>query len=271
MNNVFEEYRNKHKGQRVFLIGNGPSLGETDLDLIKGEISFAMNRVSMLYDKFDWRPTYYLFSSTNVRPDKPWAKQWQDSVIRAASDEKTTSFIARIFKDHVDRGTGDLDSVKWFDSLSETKPAADGSISKNCFSRDVVQRIDKSGTTMNLALQLVYHMGFSEVVFLGADLGWKLDKGTSTDPNHFDKSYTADISKPEKTNNQMRNIHSLALRNFTDSQKETKFYNASKKTVLDVYPIIDFEKYMAGEIVFREEDLESARSFWGTKPQFQGG
>ena len=270
MNKVFEKYKNLHKGERVFLIANGPSLAETDLSLIENEHSFAMNRISMIYDKFPgWRPTYYLFSSTNVRPDKPWAKQWQESVIRASSEQKTTPFIARMFKQYIDPND-DIPKIQWFDSMSETKPALDGSISKNCFSRNVVERIDKSGTTMNLALQLVYYMGFSEVIFLGADLGWKLDKGTSTDPNHFDSSYTADISKPEKTNNQMRNIHSLALRNFNDSQKQTTFYNASKKTVLDVYPIIDFEQYMQGNIVERESDLAIARQYWNRPPQFQG-
>jgi hypothetical protein len=271
MNKVFESYRNIHGGERVFLIANGPSLSETDLSLIENEYSFAMNRISMIYDKFPiWRPTYYLFSSTNVRPGKPWAKQWQESVIRASTEEKTTPFIARLFKPYIDPNDK-IPSIKWFDSMSETKPAIDGSISKNCFSKNVIDRIDKSGTTMNLALQLVYYMGFSEVVFLGADLGWKLDKGTSSDPNHFDSSYVADISKPEKANNQMRNIHSLALRNFNDSQKGTIFYNASKKTVLDVYPIIDFEEYMKGNIVYRDDDFKSAQQYWSQPPQFQGG
>ena len=92
MNKVFEEYKDIHKGQRVFLIANGPSLSETDLSLIENECSFAMNRISMIYDKFPtWRPTYYLFSSTNVRPDKPWAKQWQSSVVRASKEEKRES------------------------------------------------------------------------------------------------------------------------------------------------------------------------------------
>jgi hypothetical protein len=269
MNKVFEEYKDIHKGHRVFLIANGPSLSETDLSLIENEYSFAMNRISMIYDKFpNWRPTYYLFSSTNVRPDKPWAKQWQESVVRASSVEKTTPFIAEMFKQYIDP-KDTMTNIKWFNSMSETKPAQDGSISKNCFSRNVLERIDKSGTTMNLALQLVYHMGFSEVIFLGADLGWKLDKGTSTDPNHFDASYTADISKPVKTNNQMRNIHSLALRNFSDSGKETKFYNASKKTVLDVYPIIDFEEYIAGNISYRDDDMNIAKNYWDKPPQFQ--
>ena len=37
-------------GKRVFLIGNGPSLNKTNLDLIKNEYSIAMNRISLIYE-----------------------------------------------------------------------------------------------------------------------------------------------------------------------------------------------------------------------------
>ncbi|HJD45240.1 MAG TPA: hypothetical protein H9909_00215, partial [Candidatus Mediterraneibacter norfolkensis] len=51
--------KNKHKGERCFVIGNGPSLTAEDLELLKGEITFAANRIYMLFDRTDWRPTYY--------------------------------------------------------------------------------------------------------------------------------------------------------------------------------------------------------------------
>ncbi len=268
MNKVFEKYKNIHDGERVFLIANGPSLNSVDLDMIKGEKCIAMNRISMIYDKTDWRPTYYLFSSTNVRPDKPWHKQWQKSVKDAISEKSTTCFIADQFRGYLDP-YGFFSDVKWFNKMSENKPDSDGNISDNCFSTNVVNRIDKTGTTMNLALQLSYLMGFSEIVFIGADLGWTKDTGTNSDPNHFDKNYVAEILKPEKANNQMRNVHSLSLRYFLERDKEVKFYNASKKTVLDVYPIIDFKSYVKeGKIVERKEDLIVAKSFWNKSPQY---
>ena len=35
---------------------------------------------------------------------------------------------------------------------------------------------------MNLALQLAYHMGFKEIIFVGTDLGWTKDVGTRMIP-----------------------------------------------------------------------------------------
>lgn len=37
-----EQYRNKHAGERCFILGNGPSLKKTDLSLLKREISFGL-------------------------------------------------------------------------------------------------------------------------------------------------------------------------------------------------------------------------------------
>ena len=261
-NTVFENYKDKHKNERVFLIGNGPSLAETDLNLLKNENTIAMNRISMIYDKNkDWKPTYYLFSSTNVT-DNIWGAEWLSSVHSAISELSTTSFIASIFKEYIDPQKK-FNNINWFDSLSETRPNNKGDIVKESFSTNIIERIDKSGTTMNLALQLAYHMGFKEIVFIGTDLGWTKDVGTKNDPNHFDKNYRANISNPYKANQQMRNVHILALSVFNKNKPDVKLYNASIKTVLDTYPIIQFYDYVKdNKIIIRDEDNRKANLFW---------
>ena len=261
-NTVFENYKDKHKNERVFLIGNGPSLAETDLNLLKNENTIAMNRISMIYAKNkDWKPTYYLFTSTNIK-DKTWGTNWLSSVHSSISELSTTSFIASIFKEYIDPHDN-FNNVKWFDSISETKPNTKGEVTENSFSTNIVNRIDKTGTTMNLALQLSYHMGFSEIIFIGADLGWTKDLGTKVDPNHFDKNYRANISNPYKANQQMRNVHRLALSVFNKNKPDVKIYNASIKTVLDTYPIIQFYDYVKdNKIIIRDEDYEKASLFW---------
>ena len=59
------------------------------------------------------------------------------------------------------------------------------------------------------------------------------------------------------------------MKKFIERGKVVKFYNASKKTVLDVYPIIDFEAYInEGKVVERSEDLKKAKSYWNKAPQY---
>ena len=270
MNTVFEKYKDKHKGDRVFLVANGPSLANTNLDLIKDEISIALNKVSLIYPKNKlWRPTYYLYSSTNVN-SPIWGQSWIDSVREATQEDRTTSFIANQFKPAIDPNNT-IPQINWFKGLSENKPNTNGDILESCFSRNVVERIDKSGTSMNLALQLAYHMNFKEIIILGSDLGFVPDSGSTSDPNHFDESYRADIAsyKIKKINNQMRNVHSLAYKNFLARDKNVKFYNASLKTCLDVYPIIDYEKYIIdNDIVFQQEKLNQAKQYWDAPHQY---
>ena len=265
MNICLTKFRNKHAYGRCFIIANGPSLAKTDLDLLKDETCIAMNRISLMYDKHEWRPTYYIYASTNVN-NKDWGDAWTQSVQTALNVPSTKSFVAEKFRDRVDP-KNKYNQVNWLTSISESKPDIQGNINPSCFSTDVVKRIDKSGTSVNIALQLAYHMGFAEIVFVGADLGWTKDKGSHSDPNHFDKNYRADISNPEKANYQMRNVHSLALKNFKE-RGAIKIYNASKKTVLDVYPIIELEEYLKGTVVVREEDVAKAKEFWTRPAQY---
>ncbi|WP_431283406.1 hypothetical protein ACQW02_00955 [Humitalea sp. 24SJ18S-53] len=42
----------RHKGQRAFIVGNGPSLRQTDMSLLKDEITFGSNRCFLGYE--DW-------------------------------------------------------------------------------------------------------------------------------------------------------------------------------------------------------------------------
>lgn len=262
MNNFFSKFKDKHKNKKVFIIGNGPSLKDTNLNLLKDETSIAMNRVSLIYEKNkDWKPTYYLFTSTNV-VSKDWSKEWKDSVIKSIKENKTTSFISEQFKEIIDP-ENQFEKVYWMKNVTEIKPDSNGRVNPNSFSRNIVERIDKSGTSINLALQLAYHMGFSEIIFLGTDLGWTKDLGGKSDPNHFDPNYRADIPNPLKANIQMRNIHKLGYSNFKKYKPNTSFYNASKKTVLDIYPIIDFEQFIINnKIIIRDKDQIIARNFW---------
>jgi hypothetical protein len=41
------------------VIGNGPSLRPEDLDRLGSEITFASNKIYLVFDQIAWRPSYY--------------------------------------------------------------------------------------------------------------------------------------------------------------------------------------------------------------------
>ncbi len=45
---------------RIFLIGNGASLKNTNMDLLIGQDSMAVNKIHKFYPFTQWRPTHYV-------------------------------------------------------------------------------------------------------------------------------------------------------------------------------------------------------------------
>ena len=54
-----KKFKNLYKGKRCFVVCTGPSLTYDDLELIKNEYSFGMNSITKIFDKTDFRPTFY--------------------------------------------------------------------------------------------------------------------------------------------------------------------------------------------------------------------
>ena len=92
---MIEAYQNKHHEDRVFIIGNGPSLAHTPLEKLNDEITIAMNKINLIFEDASWRPTYYIFYDIAYDPtheDIADAKQ-------AIKEEKNRLFRAQV-KNH---------------------------------------------------------------------------------------------------------------------------------------------------------------------------
>jgi hypothetical protein len=61
-----EGFRDCHRGQRCFILGNGPSLRDTDLSRLRGEVTFGMNRIYLLFPELGFPTTYYVAVNTLV-------------------------------------------------------------------------------------------------------------------------------------------------------------------------------------------------------------
>lgn len=65
---ILRSLKDVHKGERCFIVANGPSLRAEDLDRLQaaGEITFAMNRIYKIFPQTSWRPTYYACEDINI-------------------------------------------------------------------------------------------------------------------------------------------------------------------------------------------------------------
>jgi len=238
MNNI-QHLKGRGKGKRIFLVGNGPSLNDMNLDLLVGEDTLAMNRIELIYPKTKWRPTYYIFCSSNCA-DSRWGKGWSKSVVKASNHEDTIPLIWHRYKDTIEKNAGKPlhKSTIYLKKFSENSVGSD-----ECFSTNAEERLDKSGTTMNVALQLAYYMDYDEVYLIGIDSNWKTatdtlksDKG---DINHFHPEYHAHIGDGGKEFWRMNTTHKTAKKFF--EKKGTKIMNAGLNSAINAYEKIEFE------------------------------
>lgn len=85
------QFKDKHKGERCFIVGAGPSLTLEDVNLLKDEVTFSMNSCVKLFDQTDWRPTYYVISDGNVF--KTLQEEINTADLRTAFYADTPSFF----------------------------------------------------------------------------------------------------------------------------------------------------------------------------------
>ncbi len=170
------EMKDVHKGKRAFIIGTGPSLKKTDLNKIKGEITFGLNRSYVAFPEWGFSTTYLCVTNDLV------VEQFVNDIIALPIPK----FIAWRSHRHfpADMPVSELPN---FIYTSYTGPR---------FATDVRSRVWEGATVTNLALQIAYHLGIEKAILIGVDHNFA-SKGDANktvvsqgdDPNHFMPNY----------------------------------------------------------------------------------
>lgn len=167
-------YRDKHAGETCVIVGNGPSLRNTDLSLLQGIPTFGLNRIYLGGEDLGFTPTF-LVCVNNYVLEQCWHE------IRELEMPK---FVQRT--PHTQKpGPNTI-----FLRLGRVHRSDFG------FSTDPVNGLWISGTVTYVAMQLAFWMGFTRVLLVGVDHAFetqgppnKLVVSEGDDPNHFNKQY----------------------------------------------------------------------------------
>lgn len=142
-----EAFRDKHKGERCFILANGPSLSSMQLSSLRNEITFGMNRIYLLFEQLGFSTTY--FSCVNYLVLEQFAKD-----INELNMPKFLNWNMRSFYSSRDENTIFL---KFHSGI------------RDYFGKDLTTKISAGGTVTFACLQIAYYMGFNEVVLIGLD------------------------------------------------------------------------------------------------------
>jgi hypothetical protein len=167
------QYADMHAGQRCFIIGNGPSLRQTDLSKLHGEITFGVNRIYLLFPELGFNTTY-LVGVNDLLLEQCAAD------IQGLCLPKFLTWRAR----------------QWFHPDPQLFFLDTDFTGPEDFCASITGRFFEGFTVTYVALQLAYQMGFSEAILVGVDHNF-VTQGTANqaiisqgdDPNHFTPNY----------------------------------------------------------------------------------
>lgn len=189
------ELENKYSGERIFLIGNGPSLQDTPLEKLNSEYTLAMNKINYIYDSTSWRPDFYYVSSPLSKVSNK--KETMVAIKENAENSSTICLLNSTyssyfsgeniyFTDRIKLNTG----VNPFHqaSLNEIEQMDISHLSK--YWSDNLSHFAYHYHTMYEAVQFAVYAGFEEIYFVGTDLGMEYSNphmifSGGMDPNKY--------------------------------------------------------------------------------------
>ena len=174
--------------KRAWIIGNGPSLNETPLDLLRGEISFGMNGIWRIYKQVRWRPTHYYMVDFNTSVPR---EEWETG-IRIHQEMGIPMWLSTVYRDgfpeghpnHKDmpEGMKDLKNVHWVKDCKHKPYHAGNSHGSQAWH---LPEICTGYNHISGVMQVAVMEGFGPLYLLGCDLNYFSDPRM----NHFDPDY----------------------------------------------------------------------------------
>ena len=232
----FAGIKGKYAGKRIFILGNGPSLNQMPLYLLKNEYTMCFNRFPLMYERVNWKPNFYAVTD--------------DLLLRDMGEEinKTTEDVDYSFFPDLHPSNLNVKKV-----IKQRKNVMWLHVDKPEFS-DHLPACGINKTVVNAGIQIAAWMGFSEIYLLGVDMTFgdqKIKKGNSRnwqaqgdDPNHFDPRY---FNAGRKYHNPMvgEMLEKFELCREFFEPRGVKIYNAGYGGKLEAFERKDFDSLLS--------------------------
>lgn len=233
--NIFwKENRNKYKGYRGFVIGNGPSLKINDLDFLQNEVTIASNKIYLAFEKTEWRPSFHTMC---------------DRLLWGKLRNEIYKYIDNIIIPHKFFGGNKVNNI-YFKDLGLFQFHDIG------FSSDILDGVFSGDTITYMNLQIAVHLGLNPIYLIGCDHYYLGESNIANHyssirhsdfNNHFIKNYRV---KGEKVNPASIDMMTNAFKNAKTfcEKNNIKIFNATNGGHLKVFPRVDYYSLFPGNV-----------------------
>ncbi|QWG73458.1 DUF115 domain-containing protein [Bacillus mycoides] len=221
-------FKDKHKGERCFIVATGPSLKLEDLEMLKNESTFSMNSIVLSYEDTSWRPTYY-----GIQDLRAYEKL-KESISTANMPYTFCGISTKKLSPPI---SGDF--IAYPLNLLDHNGAKLKHFTK--FSDDAFSVIYDGFTITYSLMQLAVYMGFKEIYLLGVDCNYT-EKG---------KNYLKDYITQTDFNAGYLMAQSYKVAQEYAEKNGVKIYNASRGGKLEI-----FERANLDELTFLKGNVD---------------
>jgi hypothetical protein len=236
---LLDGFVDRHKGQRCFVVGNGPSLNQIDMGLLHNEITFGSNRCFMGYENWGMRFSYWgIMDRLQV---EEYAEEYEDQV-----PADTIKFFPFEYASFLQ-----VANACPVNFIYNSKPPYRFS--------DSPDELYLGFTVTHMLMQVAAIMGCDPIYLIGCDHHYNLQTadtplatagnrnaqvwtaGNASAPTHFTAQYTTGAQpkrfitpKPDKSE------AAFAVANAWATESGRSIINATPGTGLHVFPKVDF-------------------------------
>lgn len=233
-----QELRDRHKGERCFILATGPSIREQDLKVLKNEYCIAVSNFYLHPDLNMINPQYYCIAPWHPPHNK---SNYIELLYEVGNRARESTFFLGISEcQQVQENSLKLGKELYYLQFGASN------------SEIISSGIDLTRATLPpqsvtiMALQIAVFMGFSQIYLLGFDHDSILNYGGNFENKHFYPEHKAKLVTDKDTFKGSL-ISYLNLWNqyeaikVVSEKKGIEIYNATHGGLLDVFERVNFE------------------------------
>jgi hypothetical protein len=252
--------RDRHKGQRCFVFGNGPSLNDVDLRALKGEITIGANSFYKHPQAAEVDLKYLCIGDASFMEDSPkcvtWhriiAEQLPNTILMLNPEARPLIRKHKLYPQH---------QIHFYRlGVSSNNPSV--------AHFDFMQPLVVGQTTgSRLAIPLGIYLGCPDIMLLGFDANWMENHRASY---HFYEKHelfpefdstVADKRWPRYADgliNALRDFEAHETLARAAKLRGVRITNGSPKSMLDMYPRLDYAEFVRQRGPATEDSRESS-------------
>lgn len=227
--------KDKYKGKRCFIIGNGPSINKQDLTLISNDEKIVMNKFFYHPILETWKPTFYCAAD----PSSSYPPEYIKILKEAQGKLSAEGYMVPIENKSL------IENNSVFPQEKTYYFRVRGGYGSNWDLTDTL--CSDIQTTTHFAIILAIYLGCSPIYLIGMDHDWLAHRSVE---KHFYPSDNVEKGSPsDLSTTDYKTMMEIILRvwkiydeiNKFAEEKHTPIYNATEGGFLDVFPRVEYD------------------------------